>query len=61
MGTLPEAVAQVAQYARWMEEGTRAPAPPGVVVRLVPIVGWVGSYDRRWLRGDLIAGVAARQ
>ena len=25
--------------------------------RLVPIVGWLGSYDRRWLRGDLIAGV----
>ncbi len=21
------------------------------------MVGWVGSYDRRWLRGDLIAGV----
>ena len=28
------------------------------MVRLVPIVGWAGSYDRRWLRGDLIAGVA---
>src|SRR4026209_68565 len=41
-----------------MDEGTRAPAPPGVVAGLVPIVGWVGSYDRRWLRGDLIAGVA---
>ena len=25
--------------------------------RLLPIVGWLGSYDRRWLRGDLIAGV----
>jgi high affinity sulfate transporter 1 len=24
---------------------------------LVPIVGWLRSYDRRWLRGDLIAGV----
>jgi high affinity sulfate transporter 1 len=23
---------------------------------LVPIVGWARSYDRRWLRGDLIAG-----
>src|SRR4026209_1224662 len=41
-----------------MDEGTRAPAPPGVVAGLVPIVGWVGAYDRRWLRGDLIAGVA---
>ena len=26
--------------------------------RFVPIVGWIRSYDRRWLRGDLIAGVA---
>ena len=25
--------------------------------RLVPIVGWVRSYDRSWLRGDVIAGV----
>ena len=25
--------------------------------RLVPILGWLRSYDRRWLRGDLIAGV----
>jgi sulfate permease, SulP family len=28
-----------------------------VVRRLVPIVGWSASYDRGWLRGDLIAGV----
>jgi SulP family sulfate permease len=26
--------------------------------RFVPIVGWLRSYDRRLLRGDLIAGVA---
>src|SRR6476646_1115293 len=26
--------------------------------RLVPMVGWIRSYDRRWLRGDLIAGIA---
>lgn len=24
---------------------------------LLPILGWLPSYDRRWLRGDLIAGV----
>jgi len=24
---------------------------------LVPILGWIRSYDRGWLRGDLIAGV----
>ena len=30
---------------------------PGRVRRLVPIVGWLRTYDRSWLRGDLIAGV----
>jgi SulP family sulfate permease len=25
--------------------------------RLLPILGWIRSYDRRWLRGDLIAGM----
>jgi SulP family sulfate permease len=25
---------------------------------LLPIVGWLPSYDRRWLRGDLAAGIA---
>ena len=25
---------------------------------LVPMVGWIRSYDRSWLKGDLIAGVA---
>ncbi len=26
--------------------------------RFVPILGWSRTYDRRWLRGDLIAGIA---
>jgi SulP family sulfate permease len=26
--------------------------------RLVPILGWIRCYDRGWLRGDLVAGVA---
>jgi high affinity sulfate transporter 1 len=30
---------------------------PGGVVRLLPIVGWLRTYDRTWLRGDVIAGV----
>src|ERR1700675_1890571 len=25
--------------------------------RFVPMAGWLRSYERRWLRGDLIAGV----
>ena len=30
---------------------------PGRLVRLLPIVGWLRTYDRGWLRGDVIAGV----
>src|SRR4051812_7391572 len=26
--------------------------------RMVPIVGWLRAYDRRWFRADLIAGIA---
>jgi len=26
--------------------------------RFIPMLGWIRSYDRRWLRGDLIAGIA---
>jgi sulfate permease, SulP family len=31
--------------------------PKGRRVSLVPIVGWLRSYERQWLRGDVIAGV----
>jgi high affinity sulfate transporter 1 len=27
-------------------------------VRLVPAIGWLPRYERRWLRGDLTAGIA---
>ncbi len=30
---------------------------PGRIERLLPIVGWLRTYDRAWLRSDLIAGV----
>jgi high affinity sulfate transporter 1 len=39
---------------------TGAVAPvgsPGRIERLVPIVGWLRTYERAWLRPDLIAGV----
>src|SRR6516165_9057114 len=26
--------------------------------RFVPLAGWIRSYQRSWLRGDLIAGIA---
>ena len=31
--------------------------PTSWLVRRLPIVGWLRSYRRAWLRGDLIAGV----
>ena len=30
----------------------------GRVARLIPAVGWLPRYDRRWLRGDVVAGIA---
>src|SRR5580700_8239231 len=33
------------------------PAPPRDRWRFVPMAGWIRSYERGWLRGDLIAGV----
>ena len=35
----------------------RAPGARRSGSGLVPILGWIRTYDRRWLRGDLIAGV----
>ena len=32
-----------------------SPAPSAS--RFVPILGWIRTYDRAWLRGDLVAGV----
>ena len=26
--------------------------------RLIPALGWLPRYDRRWLRGDVAAGIA---
>ena len=44
-----------------MSDGLRAPGQGTSSgrsgPRLVPILGWLRSYDRRWLRGDLIAGM----
>jgi MFS superfamily sulfate permease-like transporter len=28
------------------------------LTRLLPILAWLPRYDRRWLRGDVIAGIA---
>ena len=36
----------------------RPPAPVHDRWRFIPIIGWIRSYERSWLRSDLIAGVA---
>ena len=38
------------------DEPPTTSAPP--LMRLVPILRWSRTYDRSWLRGDLIAGIA---
>ena len=40
-----------------MRDGVVPGDPPRLLVRRVPILGWMRSYDPSWLRGDLIAGV----
>ena len=35
-----------------------AAAAPGRAARLLPILGWLPRYERRWLRGDIAAGIA---
>src|SRR5437762_12625163 len=30
----------------------------GALRRLVPVAGWLPRYERRWLRGDVLAGIA---
>ena len=42
-----------------MDEADEAPADrPSRAARLLPILDWGRHYDRSWLRGDLIAGLA---
>src|SRR5437764_9926191 len=38
--------------------GSPGPEPAGRIARVVPIAGWLPRYERRWLRGDLAAGIA---
>ncbi len=40
-----------------MSDQTTA-GPAGVLRRVLPIAGWLPDYDRRWLRGDVAAGIA---
>jgi SulP family sulfate permease len=37
---------------------TAGASSPTGIRRVLPILDWAATYDRRWLRGDLIAGVA---
>src|SRR5687768_16665509 len=37
---------------------SRPERPPGRATRLLPIISWLPRYERRWLRGDVVAGIA---
>jgi high affinity sulfate transporter 1 len=41
-----------------LEASPAATDPTGRLARLLPIVSWLPAYDRRWLRGDIAAGIA---
>lgn len=36
---------------------TKAVQPVPIIARLIPALRWMRSYDRRWFRGDVVAGV----
>ena len=40
-----------------MTSATPTTGSSSSLVRLLPILGWLRTYDRSWLRGDLIAGI----
>src|SRR6187200_336190 len=40
-----------------MADTVTSGGPTSWFVRRLPIVGWLRSYHRGWLRGDLVAGV----
>ena len=40
------------------DPGRTPPLSSAALGRFLPIVGWFPQYDRRWLRGDIAAGIA---
>ncbi len=40
------------------DPGRAPPLPSTALGRFLPILGWFPQYDRRWLRGDIAAGIA---
>src|SRR6266566_410550 len=34
-----------------------SPTWPSLLARWVPALGWLRSYDKTWLRGDIVAGI----
>src|SRR5512137_1938817 len=36
---------------------TSSPTQPHPLARWIPALGWLRSYNRSWLRGDLVAGI----
>ena len=40
------------------DPGQAPPVPSTALGRFLPILGWLPQYDRRWVRGDIAAGIA---
>ena len=54
----PRPAARRARRALRSARVTQTGEPPQRVTPLIPIVGWLPRYERRWLRGDVVAGIA---
>lgn len=39
------------------KDNSRAASAAGAIKRYVPITNWIPSYERTWLRPDIIAGL----
>ena len=52
----PNLTSSVVDGTRVAQDGSARSNP---LAHWIPAVGWLGSYDRLWLRGDLIAGLTA--
>src|SRR5262249_55712095 len=42
---------------RWTMRLRELPTKPGAVAQVVPIVGWLRTYETTWLRADILAGL----
>src|SRR5215471_11947124 len=45
------------QTSQKMDDALKGVTKPGAVAQVLPIVGWLRTYETTWLRADIIAGL----